>query len=66
LISTAYLFSTVIDPTTKRLPVNAYSISKVKRRLSELGFEIAKRAPVRYRFWPIPSAYVIEAVKVAK
>lgn len=66
LISTAYLFSTVIDPTTKRLPVNAYSIHRVTRRLSELGFKITKRAPVKYRFWPIPSAYVIEAVKVAK
>lgn len=66
LISTAYLFSTVIDPTTKRLPVNAYSISRVKRRLSELGLEVAKKAHVRYRFWPIPSAYVIEAVKVAR
>lgn len=66
LISTAYLFSTVIDPTTKRLPVNAYSISRVRKRLSELGFAIAKKAPVRYRFWPIPSAFVIEALKVEK
>ena len=66
LISLAYRFSTVIDPTTKRLPVNAYSISKIRKRLAEMGFEIVKKVPVRYRFWPIPSAFVIEAVKVTK
>ena len=66
LISTAYRFSTIIDPTTKRLPVNAYYISQIKKRLSEMGFEIVKKVPVRYRFWPIPSAFVIEATKVTK
>lgn len=66
LISTAYRFSTIIDPTTKKLSIKAYSISQIRKRLSEMGFEIAKKVPVRYNFWPIPSAFVIEAIKVTK
>jgi ubiquinone/menaquinone biosynthesis C-methylase UbiE len=66
LISAAYRFSTVIDPSTKRLPVNAYSMSRVRRRLSGLGFDVVAKLPVRYRFWPIPSAFLIEAVRIKK
>ncbi|GEM_PF-2321060 len=66
LIRAAYRFSTIIDPSTRRLPVNAYSMSRVKRRLLELGFEVVKKVPIRYRFWPIPSAFLIEAVRIKK
>ncbi|MBN1573280.1 MAG: class I SAM-dependent methyltransferase [Deltaproteobacteria bacterium] len=66
LIYTAYRFSTIIDPSTRRLPVNAYSISRVKGRLTELGFDVVKKVPIRYRFWPIPSGFLIEAVRIKK
>jgi ubiquinone/menaquinone biosynthesis C-methylase UbiE len=61
LISLAYRFSTMIDPSTKRLPVRAYRFGRVRRLLSENGFRVARKVRVRYPFWPIPSAYVIEA-----
>ena len=63
LIRWAYRFSTVIDPSTKRLPVLAYSLSRVEELLKDSGFRVSRKAPVRYPFWPVPSAYVIEAVR---
>jgi hypothetical protein len=63
LIRTAYRFSTLFDPTTKRLPVRTYRLKKVERVLNENGFRITGRARVRYPFWVLPSAYIIEATR---
>jgi ubiquinone/menaquinone biosynthesis C-methylase UbiE len=61
LISLGYRFSKIIDPSTKVLPVRAYTIGRVRRLLSELGLEIVRKRGIFYPLWPIPSAYVIEA-----
>ncbi len=63
LICWAYRFSTVIDPSTKRLPVRAYSFRRVEELLKSSGFRVNRKVAVCYPFWPIPSAYVIEAVR---
>lgn len=63
LISTIYKFAPTLDPSTKSLPVRAYPLSRVKRLLRGYGFKIEKSVRVRYPFWFLPSAYVIEAKK---
>ncbi len=61
LISLAYRYSTVFDPSTKRLPVHAYRLGRVRRLLGRHGFRIVKKTRIYYPFWLFPSAYVIEA-----
>ena len=61
LISLAYRFAKTIDPSTKRLPVKAYPLFWVKELLEVYGFRIERKIRVRYPFWFVPSAYVIEA-----
>jgi ubiquinone/menaquinone biosynthesis C-methylase UbiE len=61
LISIAYRWSTLFDPTTKVLPVRAYSKGMVKKELRRLGLRILMKRGIRYPFWPIPSAYVMVA-----
>lgn len=61
LINLGYRFSKIIDPSTKVLPVKAYTIGRVRGLLRALGFKIARKKRIYYPFWPIPSAYVIEA-----
>jgi ubiquinone/menaquinone biosynthesis C-methylase UbiE len=61
LISSAYRYSTLFDPSTKRLPVHAYRLGRVRRLLKALGFRIVRKTRIYYPFWCLPSAYVIEA-----
>jgi ubiquinone/menaquinone biosynthesis C-methylase UbiE len=63
LICWADRFSTVSDPSTKRLPVRAYSFTRVEELLKSSGFRVKRKVAVCYPFWPIPSAYVIEAAR---
>ena len=63
LITTIYRISRIIDPSTRRLKIRAYSYRRVKKMLAEHGFVATRRIPVYYPFWFIPSAYVIEAQK---
>jgi SAM-dependent methyltransferase len=61
LISWAYRYSTVFDPSTKRLPVHAYRLGRIRGLLSRHGFRIVKKTGIYYPFWFVPSAFVIEA-----
>ncbi|MBN2225022.1 MAG: class I SAM-dependent methyltransferase [Deltaproteobacteria bacterium] len=61
LISCAYRYSTVFDPSTKRLPVRAYRFGRVRRLLGQHGFRVVRKVGIYYPFWCFPSAFVIEA-----
>jgi ubiquinone/menaquinone biosynthesis C-methylase UbiE len=61
LISSAYRYSTLFDPSTKRLPVRSYRPGHIKRLLEGRGFLIVRMVGIYYRFWFLPSAFVIEA-----
>ncbi len=61
LISLAYRYSTVFDPSTKRLPVRAYRLGRMRDLLERQGFRIVKKIRIFYPFWCLPSAFVIEA-----
>lgn len=61
LIYSAYRYSTVLDPSTKRLPVRAYRLGRVRRLLARHGFTIERKVRIFYPFWFLPSAFVIEA-----
>ncbi len=61
LISAGYRYSTLFDPSTKRLPVHAYRPGRVRRLLTRHGFRVVTRIGVYYPFWFLPSAFVIEA-----
>jgi ubiquinone/menaquinone biosynthesis C-methylase UbiE len=61
VISSAYRYSTLFDPSTKRLPVRAYRLGRLRRLLGRNGFRIVKKTRIYYPFWCFPSAYVIEA-----
>jgi SAM-dependent methyltransferase len=61
LISAAYRYSTLFDPSTKRLPVHAYRSGRIGRLLSRHGFRVVEKVGVYYPFWFLPSAFVIEA-----
>ena len=61
LISGAYRYSTIIDPSTKRLPVRAYRLGRIRALLLLHGFRIERKVRVFYPFWFLPSAFVIEA-----
>jgi ubiquinone/menaquinone biosynthesis C-methylase UbiE len=65
LITTIYRTSRIIDPSTRKLEIHAYSYRRVKRMMEENGFSVRRRRAVYYPFWFIPSAYVIEAERVA-
>jgi ubiquinone/menaquinone biosynthesis C-methylase UbiE len=61
LISWAYRYSTVFDPSTKRLPVRAYRLGRIRGLLVRHGFRIVRKTGIYYPFWFLPSAFVIEA-----
>ncbi len=61
LIGSAYRYSTVFDPSTKRLPVRAYRLGRMRRLLERYGFRIVRKVGIYYPFWFLPSAFVIEA-----
>jgi ubiquinone/menaquinone biosynthesis C-methylase UbiE len=61
LIGSVYRYSTVFDPSTRRLPVRAYRLGQIGRLLERQGFRIVRKVRVYYPFWFLPSAFVIEA-----
>jgi hypothetical protein len=61
LIGSAYRYSMLLDPSTRRLPVRAYRHGRLRELLARHGFRITGKIRIYYPFWFLPSAYVIEA-----